>query len=107
MFIPDEFVEEDVNDLSAHLTKAERQRLQAIEKNRAKFEKILGETENEIVKRQRLLRESEKVALEAKKMAETFEKTLAWHKYKSTDLPCARIRCQRLFLAARRNSKLR
>ena len=80
MFIPDEFVEEDVNVLSAHLTKAERQRLQAIEKNRAKFEKILGETENEIVKRQRLLRESEKVALEAKKMAETFEKTLAWHK---------------------------
>ena len=32
MFIPDEFVEEDVNVLSAHLTKAERQRLQAIEK---------------------------------------------------------------------------
>jgi hypothetical protein len=79
IFIPDD-MEEDVGVLSAHLTEAERERLQAIEKNRAKFEKILGETENEIVRRQRLLRESEKVASEAKKMAETFEKTLAWHK---------------------------
>ena len=80
IFIPDDIEEEDADILAAHLTKAERERLRSIEKNRVKFEKIFRETENEIFKRQRLLRESEKVALESKKMAETFEKTLAWHK---------------------------
>ena len=91
IFIPDD-IEEDADILAAHLTKAERERLRSIEKNRVKFEKIFRETENEIFKRQRLLRESEKVALESKKMAETFEKRSLGIKFKSIDSLCARIR---------------
>ena len=78
-FVP-EAIQPVANELQAHLTQAERERLQAIEKNRAQFALLLGESETLQSKRERLLREADKVNEDARKNAEIFTKSLLIHK---------------------------